>query len=611
MAILSNLTHIINASRRARNLPERIAPHPQALGKLLAPGLAEPSAPQATMPWPYIDSLFDFLQVVPNPITTARMPSTKRVAIIGSGAAGLCAGYELLRCGIVPVIYEAGPPPGSGNGSRPTGLGGRAWSYRPIANDPNVICELGAMRVPPSQNLFTWYANMFGMQTGGSFPDPGKVPTRLYYENQTLDWNPAIKTPPAPFDQIVADFDNWSGPIIDSVQTPLNNGDWQGARQAWQILITKYANMSFLQAVAEGIPSWTAEQLNQFGAIGLGSGGFGPLYEIGTIELLRIMIMGWEDDQAFWIGMQNLEIGFYTTQVTAVDGTPMGSLQSNNAVIFNTRVTQVNYDPSPGSVVLWFGSQSAQVYDAVIIATTTRSMEQLGLTLPQGNFPVALQQEPKIALRDLHMASSSKMFIVTATKFWQNPPTGMFMPQNIQTDELVRGVYCLDYPGTTKGVVLVSYTWEDDSIRMQALSPIERQAYLLSVVAKICPEWASYLVPVNPSPIFVDWQSQQDFFGAFKLNYPGSEAWCQAAYYQFQTAGTPQDTGIYLAGDGVSWSGGWTEGALQTALNAASAVARRFHTPMPPYNCVDSQSATLYTYDPAQPSSEEKIPGLR
>ena len=33
------------------------------------------------------------------------------------------------------------------------------------------------------------------------------------------------------------------------------------------------------------------------------------------------------------------------------------------------------------------------------------------------------------------------------------------------------------------------------------------------------------------------------------------------------------DTGVYLAGDSVSWQGGWTEGALQTGINAACAVA--------------------------------------
>ena len=50
----------------------------------------------------------------------------------------------------------------------------------------------------------------------------------------------------------------------------------------------------------------------------------------------------------------------------------------------------------------------------------------------------------------------------------------------------------------------------------------------------------------------------------------------QAAYFQFQTClRGAEDTGVYLAGDSVSWSGGWVEGALQTGLNAACAAAHR------------------------------------
>ncbi|WP_341772549.1 FAD-dependent oxidoreductase [Burkholderia latens] len=44
-------------------------------------------------------------------------------------------------------------------------------------------------------------------------------------------------------------------------------------------------------------------------------------------------------------------------------------------------------------------------------------------------------------------------------------------------------------------------------------------------------------------------------------------------FYQFQTAADPAtDRGIYLAGCCCSFTGGWIEGAVQTAINAASAV---------------------------------------
>ena len=69
----------------------------------------------------------------------------------------------------------------------------------------------------------------------------------------------------------------------------------------------------------------------------------------------------------------------------------------------------------------------------------------------------------------------------------------------------------------------------------------------------------------------------------------------QTAYYQFLTANdSTQDTGVYLAGDGVSWSGGWTEGAMHTGLNAACAVIQRLGGTLYPNSPLTQE--ILYAY---------------
>lgn len=55
------------------------------------------------------------------------------------------------------------------------------------------------------------------------------------------------------------------------------------------------------------------------------------------------------------------------------------------------------------------------------------------------------------------------------------------------------------------------------------------------------------------------------------------------------------DKGIYIAGDSVSWSGGWVEGALYTTLNAIYAVGKRFGAEIPPGTPLD-QNPDLYYY---------------
>ncbi len=68
------------------------------------------------------------------------------------------------------------------------------------------------------------------------------------------------------------------------------------------------------------------------------------------------------------------------------------------------------------------------------------------------------------------------------------------------------------------------------------------------------------------------------------------------AYFQFLSALDGQtDPGVYLAGDSISWSGGWVEGALHTAVNAAAAVARRLGGEVGPASPL-GQDSRRYNY---------------
>jgi hypothetical protein len=84
-----------------------------------------------------------------------------------------------------------------------------------------------------------------------------------------------------------------------------------------------------------------------------------------------------------------------------------------------------------------------------------------------------------------------------------------------------------------------------------------------------------YVLPDFPGddPVqMLEWQSEPYFNGAFKLSQPGQDTYVQSMYWDYQRAGTANDTGVYIAGDCCAWTSGWVEGALQTALNAACAV---------------------------------------
>jgi len=326
-----------------------------------------------------------------------------------------------------------------------------------------------------------------------------------------------------------------------------------------------------------GIPSWTTEDLNAFGSLGMGSGGFGPLYSVGFLEMLRILVNQFEVDQQLILnGISALTQGFLNTPVRWPNGTRV-SLASLGCVRVSAPVTSLEWNQlTHNPTVTWGGeSPGTQDFAAVVVATTTRAMEVLGLTppLPQDNVNNVLTQPAKRGIRNLHLMESSKLFIRTATKFWKTAG----IPQVVLTDELPRAAYCLDYPQTQNGVVLLSYTWGDDSAKLLALSPVERFNKFKDILGIISPEFAEGLVPVDGvDDIYnVDWEAEPDYFGAFKLQDPGQDADAQSVYFQYLSVLDGNDRGIYLAGDSVSWAGGWTEGALHTGLNAACAVAHR------------------------------------
>jgi tryptophan 2-monooxygenase len=248
---------------------------------------------------------------------------------------------------------------------------------------------------------------------------------------------------------------------------------------------------------------------------------------------------------------------------------------TNDRVRLQHKVTDVSLNEN-NHPVLSISSpkgESKETFDSVIVATTTRVMQFMGLTLNGQRQKHLLDQDIQTSLRKIHMINSSKLFIRTKEKFWKKHQGKM--PQTVLSDDLFSATYMLDYPQTKNGVICVSYTWGDESAKVSGLSPEERFRLYKESIANVVPEIAKELNPVNDEILHIDWQTEPNYHGAFKLNLPGQEEDSANLYFQFQSVNDPKkNSGIYLAGDSVSWAGGWIEGALQTAINAACSVLK-------------------------------------
>ena len=565
--------------------------------------------------WPYIDTpdfsydqWLNYLQA--NSLPIGSVQNFPMVAIIGGGVSGLCAAYELSRAGCQVYVYE-----------QASQVGGRCSSYLFNQNSTD-IAEMGSMRFPRSEFILDYYLRTLGLVPGGLsslplFPDPGTVNTYLSYQGSQDVWT-AGGDLPAGFDTVNTGWgafykngittNNGQNVLYQpaaSIAQTLASNDVETASGLWADYIKRFGQMTFYGALYElfsgkgvgengvqydipGGTPWTFNDFDRFGALGVGSGGFGPLYPIGFTEIFRLLINGLEDKQRFLQPSQTLTDG-----IRSVPNALASAIETNGGyVILNTPITsiiqnpsgfQLNANPATGPELL------SAVFTRVIIATTTRAMElttNVTSYQPQPNMPL-LAADVSAAIMRTHVVSSNKL-AVEINNFWTGNSAAI---RCLQTDTLSHQVYTLDYtpvgaaPDTT-GMAFISYVWDDDAVKQQSFTSgttggsvdagVLFNDLMASLVGMGGPigTWAqNNLEPLNNGVIrFEEWQSDPYFGGAFKLSQPGQDTYVQKMFFDYQKSNTLLDTGVYIAGDCIAWNSGWVEGGLQTALNAAAGV---------------------------------------
>ena len=552
--------------------------------------------------YPYADTLFDyaeFLRTIEKHGAIGQVTDTDvTVAIIGTGAGGVITAYELLRSGIKNITLYT---PDDIN-ERPYG---RCQSVLfKNQRDPKypVIAELGAMRFPVSEVALFHYVNKFNIPYSNNFPDPGLVKTLLHVDGNSYIWN-ALDEPPAIFhkvfkgwhDFIHTDFTLANGTVLLApayIANCLKKQDITTAAQEWQKWITAFTGYTFRTALTTifqksptppGGEKWTESDMQLFGTLGIGSGGFGPVFPVAFTEMLRLLTNELEVQQQFIpSGIQNVIDKIATAPIAPHTANVKERIK--HITDARIRVESVGTDTTPKYQV-YFGNTLETECDYIIWALPTWSLqlnyqgELTKMRSVQGKKNVPMFTADKIvAISKQHIIPSTKIFVQTRTKFWLNDPD---IYPNIQSDTLGHGFYCLDYNPADpdgQGVVLLGYTWEDDAHKLAplySLSDTQKVSILLNSWENI-PEAKKTISTLKQQILDIKtvfWANEKYYNGGFKLNYPGDDTETQRIYWDFIKARTPEaDSQVYFVGDSVSFNGGWIEGAIHTALNAATAV---------------------------------------
>jgi len=552
-----------------------------------------------------------------------------RVAIIGTGFSGFTAAYELSRAGIENIdMYEARDK-----------IGGRANTE--IFKDDTqrkYPCEMGAMRVPENSKLFWHYlSELQGEDEDPSltpFPNPGVVLTGMLFQQEKFIWKNSTDLP-EDWINISNDFQEFckisltyhsevtgeESVTLERIQNlltqeTLTDGEQNIISTYWEHFLEKYQNVSFVEALTQFMdgkderPFWGPKEFDKFSTLGLGTGGFGPVFPVCFLEIFRLLLWKYDDE--------------YTPHLTMVEIIEKFNCRVKPNIKHQT-VTYVGIDKENSNKINLYAINDKiknrvekNTYDYVIVATTLRSM-QITMNLDGANSPSDYSKDStpifsaehysmlRQSIRVPHIINSSKLFGFLPKKPWIDNDKwpcdeGGEPVKCLLTDTLARQMYFLDpYPeDDNAGVnVLISYNWGDDSVQMMAienyspnqkLDPDENSDYTLKLAYQNDLETTAYkYIAETLKQIKVGnqesqlksifWQKEPMAFGAFKLDYPHQYQYTSQLVYQYKDeANAPNDSGyskrVFLANNNCSFQGGWIEGAMQSAVNGAAGVLK-------------------------------------
>ena len=507
------------------------------------------------------DFPFAFDDWIKHPKGLGAIPAHKHgteVAIIGAGMAGMTAAFELMKMGLKPVIYEAAR------------IGGRLRSQKFEGAD-GIIAELGGMRFPVSSTGFFHYVDMLGLQSK-PFPNPlspATPSTVIDLEGKTIYAEKTADLPPM-FKEIAADWAKAleEGAGFTELRQAVRERDTAKVKAIWNKLIPIWDDRSFYDFVATSYAFADRPFLYReiFGQVGFGTGGWDSDYPNSMLEILRVVATDCDEDQRLITGgVEQVPRGLWRLSPQKMAHWPKGTTLEK----LHDGATR----PGASRIERAYGDKIAitdrwghtKLFDACLVA-----VQSWLLTTYMQCEESLFSNKMWMALDRTRYMQSSKTFVMTDRPFWKekDPQTGRDLMSMTLTDRLTRGTYLFDNGDDKPGVICLTYSWMSDAMKMLPL-PVEKRVRLaLDALKKIYPK-LDIEKHIIGDPITVSWEADPNFMGAFKGALPGHYRYNHRMYCHFrQEKMPPAERGIFMAGDDVSWTPGWVEGAVQTALNA-------------------------------------------
>ncbi|HEY8237998.1 MAG TPA: flavin monoamine oxidase family protein [Candidatus Limnocylindrales bacterium] len=450
-----------------------------------------------------------------------REQPAKRVIIIGAGMAGLVAGYELARAGHDPLILEA-----------QNRVGGRVYTLRKFA--PGLYAEAGAMRIPRVHDLTLGYIEHFGLELRPFMM--GNPKGLVHVGGKRMTAEQADLTP----DELgfaVADHERGRSAFAlwEEATKDLKAMLEADAVTGWEYIVREfdgYTLREFLEA-----RGFSEGAIEMYGVMNFVEAGINNAV---TEEFREDFGNAYEDMQEIIGGTDRLPTAFY------------GELADR--IRFGAEVHAIDQDTD--SVTVHFKTEAGRYSvsgDYAIVTLPFSVLRQVEVLTP-------FSREKQRAIRQLNYSASTKVLFQVRERIWETDD-GIYGGATVTDLPIRRMNYPTPDPTTSRGMLLASYTWDQDAARWGAMDEETRLEEALDDVAKIHPRIREvYEVGASHA-----WYDDRFANGAFALFEAGQQTQLQADIVK------PEGR-IHFAGEHCSLYHAWIQGALESGLRAARAI---------------------------------------
>ncbi|XP_052101852.1 flavin-dependent L-tryptophan oxidase RebO-like [Mytilus californianus] len=477
----------------------------------------------------------------------------KSVLIVGAGLSGLSAAFELEKVGYNTQILELQPR-----------VGGRTQTLRDEFS-AGLHAEGGAMRIPPNHYLTNVYIEKFGIlvrpfcsYTGNTWiliDEHEKIKTKDWKEKNRMystkcfpGWDSNLPANIRPsVDGILDLYERTMQPVIKELFSLINEKE---PHVGWNEWVEKWSKLSveeFLRTNGDSIyRPWPEEAIR-----GLRVATYSPAFGTSLVEHLRDELSKWwaNDLQTPVDGMDTIAKNFIKPQF----GTKEKTIDLSKKITFGSKVRTVkrisenNVEITARNVIT--GTDRTYTANAVILTVPLAILRQI-----EGDIP----EHQRSVLKNIHYRSSTKVVLQCKSRFWEKQVGQVgFLKTNLPIGQLHYPSHNDPPPPNERGLLVV-YIWEQDAIIFGSQPHAEAIDSAVREITKIHPEMESEFEVGMVQAWFSDNAEQ----GAHSCLQP----------YQYnngmKTLMKPEHP-IYLAGEAISYSNGWIQGAIESGLTAA------------------------------------------